>query len=130
MESMLARGTGRQNPIWRVDYRCLSWADASDLASTARNGLYVVRGVRPQPPGTLVELTVELPDGIQVDLRGWVHSIQGDAAALKLDGRDGSGLALLEGLLREEAGRAPRPTVSTTYSMSKPKRAPVGRIIR
>jgi hypothetical protein len=127
---VIARGTGRQNPIWRVDYQCTTWADARDLVTAARTDLYVISGVQPQPPGTLVELTVELPDGIQVDLRGWVRAVRDDAAALQLDCRPGSGVALLAGLVREEADRAPRPTVATTYSISKPRRAPVGRIIR
>ena len=113
-----------------MDYRCTTWADAKEIVTTATAGLYVIRGVAAQPAGTLVELTIELPDGIQVDLRGWVRAIQGDAAALQLDTRPGSGVALLAGLVREEAERAPRPTVATTYSISKPRRAPVGRIIR
>src|SRR5262245_29077138 len=121
-ERIIAQGTGQQRPIWRVSQACAGWADAGSLAHECRAGTFIVRGVNPQPRGTLVELTVELPDGIQVDLRGWVRAVHADAAGLEIDGRAGSGLVLLERLLREEAERAPRPRSPTSYAVHRPRR--------
>jgi hypothetical protein len=127
---MLARGTGRQRPIWRISVRCASWHDAGNIARTCHHGLLVTRCPDPEPVGLLVELTVELPDGIKVDLRGWVKELRAEGAGIEFDRRPVSGLILLERLIQEEMGAPQTPRTPTTYSMVRRPRTPVAKLNR
>src|SRR5262245_8465559 len=81
------RAHRRYDVDWRVTLKCTDWRIAGRLAvqNASRGGLFLLTS-RPPPPGTQVELTVELPDGGKLQLTGTVaHVVTPERAAA--DGR-------------------------------------------
>ena len=75
---------GRQHPRydvdWRVTLKCPDWHHAGRVAASnaSRQGMFLLTS-RPPKVGTSVELTILLPNGQELTLRGrvlaWPHGV-------------------------------------------------------
>jgi actin-like ATPase involved in cell morphogenesis/Tfp pilus assembly protein PilZ len=110
---------------WRVNVKCKDWRMAGRLAAAnaSRGGLFLYTTKIP-PIGTEVELSVQLPDGQRLALKGKVQHVvtaeqaaaQGGGAGIgvKFDARHEHDLLLLEQMAQaaEQAAASPPPPAS------------------
>jgi molecular chaperone DnaK (HSP70) len=124
---------------WRVSLKCADWNFAARVAAlNASPGGIFLNTTRPPAPGARVDLTLHLPDGKQMKLRGVVRHVVSPERALAESLTPGAGVKLdseheLDLLLLEQKGSGPKrapakPAAKSSAppvpSSSPPPRAP------
>jgi actin-like ATPase involved in cell morphogenesis/Tfp pilus assembly protein PilZ len=123
-----------RHPVdWRVKVTCKDWRMAGRVAAAnaSRGGLFLYASKIP-PIGTKVELSVQLPDGSKLALRGTVqHVVTAEQAArtggtagmgVKFDEEHESDLLLLDQMA--QSAEAPPPPASEPEPETLPPRPP------
>lgn len=116
---------------WRVSLKCPDWRFVGKVAAAnaSRGGLFLLT-TRPPVVGTPVELTVQLPDGQTLPLRGKVvHVVTPEMAAaqgrsagigVKIDEKHAGDLLLLEHMAQEDAEHPAPPPSQMSAGASLP----------
>jgi Tfp pilus assembly protein PilZ len=132
-----ARAHARYAVDWRVTLKCPDWRFAGKVAAqnASRGGIFILT-TRPPKVGSQVELTIELPDGAKLNLRGTVQHVvtqeravmekRGPGIGVKLADEHATDLILLEEMASNanDADPPDAPSVDIDLDMSEQEAEP------
>jgi molecular chaperone DnaK len=123
---------------WQADLRCESWAMVEHLSTVnvSKGGMFL-RSKQPPEIGTTVQITLHLPDGDRLVLRGVVRHVKlnqgtGPGAptgiGVEVDTRHRNELRALTEIARLRQGKRPEPTGEHPRSPTPAVGLPAGKI--